>query len=84
LPLWNHTNTTFMIYFIGPVHTVGVRKINFLSICQYMHLCTNKVLHLLFEAENFAYSCCIIKYIYAGWSDFLKKNQGSKHSWSIS
>jgi hypothetical protein len=26
LSLWKHTYTTFMIYFIGPVHTAGVKK----------------------------------------------------------
>jgi hypothetical protein len=57
---------TFMIYFIGPVRTAGVRKTNVLSIYRYMHLCTNDIIHLLFEAENFAHSFCIIKYIYAG------------------
>jgi hypothetical protein len=72
LPLWKHTHTTFMISFIGPVYTAGVRKTNVLSVCQYMHLCTNDVIHLLFEAENFAHSFCIIKYICAGWFDFLK------------
>jgi hypothetical protein len=55
-----------MIYFIGPVHTAGVRKTNVLSVCQNMNLCTNDAIHLLFEAENFAHSFCIIKYICVG------------------
>jgi hypothetical protein len=55
-----------MIYFIGPVHTAGVRKTNVLSIWQYMHLCINDGIHLLFEPENFAHNFYIIKYICAG------------------
>jgi hypothetical protein len=47
--------TTLMIYFIGPVDTVVVRKTNVLSVCQYIHLCTNNVIHLLFEVEKFAH-----------------------------
>jgi hypothetical protein len=55
-----------MIYFIGPVYTAGVRKTNVLSVYRYMHLCTNDVIHLLFEAENFTHNFCIIKYICEG------------------
>jgi hypothetical protein len=50
LSLWKHTYTTFMIYFIGPVRTADVKKITVLLVCQYMHLCTNNAIHLLFEA----------------------------------
>jgi hypothetical protein len=51
----------------------GVTKTNVLSVCQYMHLCTNDVIYLLFEDENIAHNFFIIKYICAGSSNFLKK-----------